>query len=106
MCRSCYEERGNPKIINDNVLKAAKAIDELYELCLSGGGAHIVTDDWNLEDSNIELCIKHTNEQKGEMTDEEAAVAIECLEAMKILTEDERATALALSSGYIEPGNV
>lgn len=52
MCYGCYEEAGKPAIVNDKIKKAAELVKNLYKQdgCGAGGYAHIVTDDWNLED--------------------------------------------------------
>ena len=105
MCYECYEEAGKPAIVNDKTKKAAELIKDLYEQdgCEVGGYAHIVTDDWNLEDGNIDWCI--TKAEKGEYEDiseEGRQACINTLKCLKELTEDERYSALALVDNFID----
>jgi len=51
MCKGCWEEAGSPAIINTKTRAVAKLIDDVYSYSGAGGNAHIVVDDWNLEDS-------------------------------------------------------
>ena len=44
----------NSTLVKDTVAK----IRELYEIHGAGGNCHIVTDDGNLEDSNIMFCLE------------------------------------------------
>lgn len=104
MCYGCYEEVGKPAIVNDKTKMAAELIKYLYEQdgCSAGGYAHIVTDDWNLEDGNIDLCI--TEAEKGEyehISEEGRQACINTLKCLKELTEDERYSALALVDSFI-----
>lgn len=105
MCYGCYEEAGKPAIVNDKTKKAAELIKDLYEQdgCGVGGYAHIVTDDWNLEDGNIDWCI--TEAEKGEyehISEEGRQACINTLKCLKELTEDERYSALALVDNFID----
>jgi hypothetical protein len=56
-----------------------------------GGGMHIATDDWNIDDESLEFC-------KSQITTRDEQL---CYIALKNLTECQRATALALFEGYI-----
>lgn len=57
MCYGCWEEEGSPAIVDDKTKAAAKLIEELYEHHCSGGYLHIVTDDYNLKQHNIDWCV-------------------------------------------------
>ncbi len=110
MCSDCYKEAGSPKIIDNKTKHAAYLIDEIYDKdgCGAGGYAHIVTDDWNLEDHSIDFCLKSVTNRSHDWVSEDGALAcIECLKYLKTLTKDERYSAMALSSGFIdnEPGS-
>ena len=105
MCYGCYEEAGKPAIVNDKTKKAAELIKDLYKQdgCGVGGYAHVVTDDWNLEDGNIDWCI--TEAEKGEyehISEEGKHACINTLKYLKGLTEDERYSALALVDNFID----
>lgn len=86
-------------VLNDAVLAAADAVNELYEVHAAGGSAHIVTDDWNLENHSIEFCI-------GYAKDEGDDIALDVLHLFKELRVGERATALAIFDGYLSRDGV
>ena len=101
MCFGCYEERGKPAIVNEKTRAVAALVDRIYDLHLAGGLAHIVVDDWNLEDGNIQWCLDYTEANK----DREPADLVEAcraaLEALLAMTDDERASAMAIHEGWI-----
>lgn len=104
MCYKCYEEAGCPAIINEKTKTAADLIKKLYQHpdCMAGGYAHIVTDDWNLEDYNIQSSISAA--EKGEydwINEEGRQLCLQTLHSLKPLTENERYSALALVHGFI-----
>lgn len=121
MCYGCWEEAGKPTIDTPAVRAAAAAIAEVYEHSCVGGNLHVVLDDWNLEDGNLEFCdgciqgagqmplepdaheMHHQyNERKAADPDPPDQLAAErrCHDLLKPLTEDERASALALHEGF------
>lgn len=105
MCINCYEEIGEPKIVNDRTKEAAKLIDAIYDCDNggSGGYAHIVVDDWNMSDASINYCIKDAIRGECENFDEELQQAsLNCLNYLKTLTEDERYSALAIQEGLLK----
>jgi hypothetical protein len=65
MCKTCWEEDGAYSIINERTKKGAELIEALYisEDGGVGGYAHIVVDDWNLEDGNIDSCLIEKEQQ-------------------------------------------
>ena len=81
------------------ILRVVALIEEVYEYNAAGGGAHIVLDDWNIEDDDIQWCIDHLPEYSE--AGEERAVTMACLIAMMGLTIDERASALAIVDGFV-----
>lgn len=104
MCYGCYEGAGSPAIINDKTKTAAALVAKVYEYSLVGGNAHIVVDDWNLEDDNIRWCLDTAlAENVHEADDEQLAAERVCLEALLALTPPERASAMALHDGFISP---
>ncbi len=125
MCHGCWSEAGNPQIDTPAVRAAAKAVAEVYEHCSSGGNLHIVLDDWNVEDDNLEFCSScidgsgvmplgndpadfhiHYNDEKRVNPDPPDQLAAErrCCDLFMALTEDERASALALYDGFWTAG--
>ena len=104
MCYDCYIEHGKPKILNINVRRAAASIEELYDHpdCCVGGYAHIVTDDWNVDDCHIDFCIKEAEKGEYDIDEEGRQLCLSVLQQMKELSEDERYSALALVDGFIK----
>ena len=94
MCTACWTDLGSPLIENEGVLRAAAAVDALYEEHAAGGGMHIVTDDWNLEDEHVSFCRQWIAGHAGDVVERE------CLDAFAALSIHERASALALSGLY------
>lgn len=89
MCYSCYEEYGKPEIITDKTKLAASLIG----LVVGSANLHIVIDDWNLDDDSVIWCIENSD------LDEEEQM---CLDNLFALTEDERASAMAIAHGWLK----
>ena len=123
MCYGCWTEAGKPQIDTPAVRAAAAAVAEVYEHSCVGGNLHIVLDDWNIEDDNLEFC-RGCIEGKGAMPGieegsphwafnerrranpdppEQLAAEQKCYELFKALSLDERSAALALRDGFWEP---
>ncbi|MGK3946488.1 hypothetical protein ABK046_50040, partial [Streptomyces caeruleatus] len=74
---------------SEKTIEAAKAIAELYALPMggSGGYAHIVTDDGNLADHNVDWCISAATNKEDKtlynLYDEDIRTA--SLKALKLL---------------------
>lgn len=121
MCYGCWEEVGKPTIDTTAVRAAAEAVAAVYEYSCVGGNLHIVLDDWNLDDGNLEFCRQciegagvmpldgstfpahlRYNDKKRLNADppEQLAAEQRCYELFRALTEEERASALALSDGF------
>jgi hypothetical protein len=100
MCIGCWEEYGRPAIVTPAVEAAAEAVDDMYAIHAVGGALHIVTDDWNLEDEDLNWCASAENLelQDKKRLDEWEQRAFETL---RPLTIEQRATALALAHGYL-----
>lgn len=105
MCYGCYEEAGKPAISNEKTKKAAELARKIYEndSCGAGGYAHVVTDDWNLDDENVDFSIKAAKDKEYERIPEKARQdCLTFLEFFKELTMDERASAMAMVDGFID----
>ncbi len=100
MCNGCWKKYGSPKIVNALVLKAATLVDFLCDPT-SGcdGPAHVVIDDWNIDDESISkaLDILVDGEDGFHSSDD-----FECLQVLKALPIEQRASALALQAGFFE----
>jgi hypothetical protein len=103
MCISCYEEAGQPKIVNAKVIKAVELIEKVYSSPDGGAGGygHIVLDDWNIEDHSIHFCIEEAEKASYNLSEETRTTCIECLTHFLLLTENERHSALAIHSGVL-----
>ena len=106
MCINCYNESRHAEVINNLTIKGAKLIDDVYshEENSCGGYGHIVFDDWNLNDSDIEYCLKDAEENKyAEQYPEPARQSvIAALKYMATLSIAERYSAMGIQSGFSE----
>jgi hypothetical protein len=101
MCYGCYMEYGEPRIVNEDTLPSASLIDNVYDYSDNGGNAHIVVDDWNLEDSHIEFCIDQIARNPFDSPQEQLDAELWCLEKMLSLSMAERASAMAIHEGWL-----
>lgn len=95
---------GSPEIVNEKTIKAAELVDKIYdqERGGAGGHAHIVVDDWNLSDGDIDFCLQQAKDNKFGFTKEQTVVEIEALTMLKGLSEKERYSALAIQEEIIK----
>ena len=104
MCYGCYEEAGKPAIVNHKTRQVAKAVSKIYEYNGVGSNAHIVVDDWNLDDESIDWSLTEgLSSNVHESTAEQLDIERQCLTLLKSLTEDERYSALAIQRGFVTP---
>ena len=101
MCIHCWEKMGSPSIINDKTKEAARLIENVYVYHGAGGYGHIVLDDWNLEDDNVEWCLGRVEENEWGYDKKELEVTKKCLETLLQMSEEERASALAIYDGFV-----
>jgi len=102
MCYACYKKYGEPSIVSEATLKAAELVYAVYEFSSVGGNAHIVLDDFNIEDSSIDWCL--TEGLQTNIHEHDAGqlqIERECLECFKAMTVAERASTLAICEGWI-----
>lgn len=103
MCYGCYEEEGKPEIINEGTKSAARLADAVYEFNGVGGNCHIVLDDFNIDDDDIDYCLNEgLANNVHEHTEDQLAIEKECLLAFRVLSVAERASALAIHEKWIE----
>lgn len=100
MCINCYKDHGSPIVVNDAVRHAADLVDRIYDTTACGDNAHIVTDDWNIQDENIQFVIDSVRD--GVDPKESDQLVMSAMQAMLPLTIQERATALGLACGFAE----
>ena len=77
--------------MKDNIIEAAKRIYELYKTDDGGVGgyAHIVFDDFNIEQENILWCIKEAEKGEYDYSEETRQASLKALRACLSLTEEE-----------------
>lgn len=103
MCENCYhEEYGAPTEITERAVVTAALIRQLYDYAPTGGRCHIITDDWNLEDSNIEYCQQVVAGEKATFgVTQELLHEENLLGKLRAMPVAERAVTLALFDGYL-----
>lgn len=94
MCFGCYEAMGAPLIVNEATIRASELVAEVYEEHPNGGAGHIVFDDFNISDEHVQWCIENCLSDMDENT-------MKALQSFLPLSEDERASALALFEGWV-----
>lgn len=103
MCDSCWVERGSPIIDTPQVRAAAALLVRLDDEVPMRGGMHAQLDDWNIDD------VHFSGDPKADLAPlpsvysldaRQQALVMETHAAMCALTEQERASALALEDGY------
>jgi len=90
VCEGCWREYGSPREINARVLEASR----LAEKCDEYGPLHILIDDWNLENDHFPF-LRAEAEKVGAKDD------LALLDMLAPMSEDERATVLAIREGFI-----
>jgi hypothetical protein len=79
MCLSCWEKEGRPWEATDTARLWSEAFAEADPF----GPLHVVVDDWNLDDENIQSCLDQTDPEPSEI---ERDLCLKLLE----MTEGER----------------
>lgn len=97
-------------IRNDRTIRAAALVKKLYEFPEGGvgGHCHIVTDDYNLEDENIDFCLGelHPDRQRDydflDPMNNPGMIEIEreLLTLMRAMNMEERKSVLAIRDEY------
>jgi hypothetical protein len=98
MCWSCFKLYADEPVINENVIAAYKQIKG-KDADASRLVHHIVAD-MNLDDSDFDLV---ANSYLRERYAEAETWERDIFDALKALSEPERATAVAMDWGYIKP---
>jgi len=98
MCYGCYEDYGSPILLNEKTIKAASLIKDIYnkEGCEVGGYAHIVVDDWNVDNACINFCIEDATKGECDISETGRIACLEFLNYFNDLSEDERVSSLAI----------
>jgi hypothetical protein len=101
MCRGCWDDDPTDERTPETG-RLVELIDRLYQMpeCGAGGPLHSVVDDWNLNTEVIEVRYV-TNWYPEGYAPEVVEVCDEIVSIMNRMTENQRATALAIHNGYI-----
>lgn len=98
MCRGCWGEYGKPMIISEATLRASRLVARVYGFSAVGGNLHVIVDDWNIEDRFFTGGFEAFDDK---VPAAQIAAEREAYGALRHLTLAERASALAMRSGYI-----
>lgn len=94
MCRQCWDDYEIEGSFCDLTDRAVELIGRVFEADEVGGNFHVAIDDWNLEDATLEWIAERLF---AELTSSE----VRLLAVFGMMSEEERATALAIHEGYI-----
>jgi hypothetical protein len=102
MCINCWMEAGQPTDLPEDIDEIVGLIQELYSQPGGGVGGplHIVTDDWNLKDGNVEFALRSAAEDP-DWTAEIRDLSRRIAERFLSLSESQRAAVLARVWSYI-----
>lgn len=104
MSEDSWKKYDKPAIVNERTLEGARLVDAVYAGSGVGGNAHIVVDDYNVEDHHIDWCLTTALAENVHQGDaEQLAAERACLEHLRGMSIEERLSALALFDGYV-PG--
>jgi hypothetical protein len=105
VCYACWAEDGKPSELPENADEIVEMINKLYSLPdgFTGGPIHVVTDDWNVEDENVQGCLFQIDEDltNGVWSRLTCELARRIGELLLPLTEDQRSAVLAKRDGFI-----
>jgi|SRR5271166_2387076 len=107
MCTDCWREFGSPQIDSPAVRVARDLIARVYDVSLTGGGLHVVVDDYNLDDATLDQILCQPVQAHARCGPSRAGFGLtlskverQCAEALRKMTVAERASALALFDGF------
>lgn len=104
MCRSCWENIYNfASLDTPDIRKLAGLIGQVYKYSLSGGHLHVVIDDWNLDDDNVNFALKYITSIEDQPGIDRRLIDLEwkCLFFLVNMTVEDRASALAMYEGFV-----
>lgn len=100
MCEACHPDR-DFTLDSPEIREAARAVYDVYCFNGAGGAMHVVVDDWNVEDHDIDWCLDNAHRYAGGPTVSEQALEIYAGLALRALpTIDERLSALKMQEGW------
>lgn len=108
MCMGCLEEHDAYSALpaTENMLQAASLIEELYEYHSAGGPLHVITDDFNVEDSNLAFCLLQIPGWNDPYNAEDSPhvqwLSSKILDLLEPMTESQRGASIGIAHGYID----
>lgn len=101
MCYQCWEESGMPKAKHPLIPSIVKEIRVLYDsYSATGGACRLVTDEWNVNDDDIDYCLRESVPQTADAGQREVERTI--LTYLKRLSVPQRYACLAAAEGWLE----
>jgi|SRR5580765_977357 len=97
MCRQCWNRFGAPQIISPEIIRAAELVNAIYNESEVGIPLHTWLDDWNIESPWYPW-----PEHRSIVSAEIWQIAEDLCSLAEKMTIPERASFLALASGYFE----
>jgi hypothetical protein len=97
MCESCWEKFGSPQIVTPQIIKAASLVNKIYTDNSVGWPLHTWLDDWNIEGTWYPW-----PDSRERVPPEIWQIAKDLCAIANQMTIAERASFLALASGYFE----
>lgn len=110
MCEQCWNEMDKPTAWNPNIKRALELVRIIYETEAAGGPMHIVLDDWNIEDHDLECCRIESFQDPAAIAAMADGISSHAVEAtiqlvplMLRMPIEERAATLAYYDGFVAP---
>lgn len=101
MCENCWIENGSPSISTDKTRALAGLINASVNTFSNAARyGHIVFDDQNLDDDDIDYCITALKEA-DDVDEQERTYVLNTLKEMRKLSYDERWSAMAIFENWI-----
>ncbi len=99
MCEYCWNKY-KPVKISPLVKSIANLVKKIYMFHSTGGSLHIVLDDWNIDNSSLDFCESLIRTNEYNESRRLLKLEVECINLLKKVDIDTRATALAYERGY------
>lgn len=101
MCESCWHQEGAPQIEHPRNDDVKRMFDAVYSADPCGGNLHIVLDDMNLDNDDVEYCLKESIPGNyANLPAEVNAIEKELGELLLTMTQQERYSAIAYAEGW------
>lgn len=105
MCYGCWEDAGwptGPTSVHQGIAWAVDRGRRLRSISASGSVAHIIIEDCNLDDSNVDFCLEAFRSLTFCYPSDEELLAGQFASAMRDLSINDRRTAMAIIDGLVD----